>query len=363
MAMLKQNTLVTTPSEGLRETYVGTQKPVPLVVLSALRPSYLYHTLEALAHQHPNTPHWISNSERLLLVHRHELNDRPGAMENVTKLAKQYHYRIKIFNGLDYPKENINKNAKYAWYKMMDYVFFEWNQTQVFIVEDDAVLAPDGLLVAAALLKERRKSATVTHSIVLGGWSGKNRINAHPNTYHMVRSLFFQAMAYSMDRDVFVTVKTQFDALQAKRRNGRLTKSEQQERQDWTEEIAARNWLVNITQLSPSLGRMRHIGEYGMGYTGKGEKRKLVPSAPWNYFETELLNASRTIDSFRMFPTDVTDLYGFVCRPSAVTCGLECEIEGTGRGKGFFFGGPPLNLSPYAKDYEKKSKRKRVCRI
>jgi hypothetical protein len=54
---------------------VGGGRPIPVVIISALRPHYLLQVLESLQRQNPNTPAEILHSPRYLLVHRHVHND------------------------------------------------------------------------------------------------------------------------------------------------------------------------------------------------------------------------------------------------------------------------------------------------
>lgn len=181
---------------------------VPVVIISALRPAYLEQVMVSLSQQHPNTPAWIAKSPRYLFVHRHERNDLGSAYTDVQVLASKYNWTLHEFQGLHSPKAKMNVNANRAWYRMMSFLFRHLYAEEAIMVEDDAVLAPDALMVAAKLLQEKRLRHDV-HAISLGGCSGDNKINPDPRTYLALRPRFFHAMAYSMNATLFQSLAEQ----------------------------------------------------------------------------------------------------------------------------------------------------------
>jgi alpha-1,6-mannosyl-glycoprotein beta-1,2-N-acetylglucosaminyltransferase len=183
-------------------------------------------------------------------------------------------------------------------------------------VEDDAVLAPDALLVAAALFQEKSRRTDI-HSICLGGWSGESRILANPDTFLAVRSIYFQAMTYSLDREIFGRIDAKFRLVEG-HKTGAYT--------DWSEEITVRRFIINLTQLTPSVGRMWHIGAVGMGWDGSGQiRRDIASKTPWDAWNGTITNWNRNLSTYFLEPNEVTDVFGFVCEPIRSSCGLESK--------------------------------------
>ena len=48
------------------------------------------------------------------------------------------------------------------------------------------------------------------HNIALGGHAGQNKINPNPDTFMIIRPMYFQAMAYSMDKEIFEAIDNKF---------------------------------------------------------------------------------------------------------------------------------------------------------
>ena len=130
-------------------------------------------------------------------------------------LAKEFGYQglgslaSKPFNlQLTEGKKRIEKDrskmtyfVKHTWMRQMKYLFGDdtLNLTEALFLEDDAVLTYDALLTASVLLEQKAHSLDV-HSICLGGWSGQNSFNAHPDTFLKQLWNYNQAMAYSVNR-------------------------------------------------------------------------------------------------------------------------------------------------------------------
>jgi hypothetical protein len=191
-------------------------------------------------------------------------------------------------------------------------------------------LAEDALLVSAILLKEKFKRSDI-HAIALGGHKGSNRINPDPDTYLAVRSYYFQAMAYSMNISIFEELQAASDQYHAKRVEdsssvNKKEKVRKVERNDWTEEITLSNFLQNLTMLTPSVGRMHHIGEFGMGAGGNGfGKREAVP-IPWKNWHEIITNQNRTAANFYLSPSEDTDVSGCICYPLVPNCGCDFKL-------------------------------------
>jgi hypothetical protein len=329
LCYLYSHSFGTTKNNGSTTSPILAGQPVPVVIISALRPQYLAQVMESLQHQNPNTPYEMLHSPRYLFVHRHSRNDIDNAYSKTVEIASQYNFSIHTFDGLDVghmPPANptMAYHAKYAWYRMMDHLFHSLNVTEALILEDDTVLAEDALLVSAILLKEKSKRSDI-HATSLGGWAGTNRINPDPDTYLAVWPRYFQAMAYSMNVTIFEQLQNAsqqyHDERSRRKRNGMISSGQfyNEERNDWTEEITVKNFLSNLTMLTPSVGRMHHIGEFGMGLTGNNQKRAPVPKG-WMPWEDTITNPNRTAANFYLSPLERTDQVGCICSPLFWEC-------------------------------------------
>ena len=280
---------------------------VPLVIISALRPDYLAQLLQSLDRQYPPPAQIVS--ERHLFIHRHERNGVGTAFQQTTELAQRHNFTIKIFDGPWDSSVAVNANANAAWYAMMRYAFHERGFHEIFVVEDDVILAPDALQTLAALFAEKRRRTDVA-AICLGGWSGENRVNAEANTILAVRSVHFQAMAYTMSAEYFAIVSS------AKAHSNTRVP-------DWSEEIPK---LVRepLIMLTPSVSRMQHIGAEGMGQNGNGSTRKVESRPPWEDWRAEI-EVPKSEEYFVLDPQEVTDVFGLVCKPLVSRCAHSSE--------------------------------------
>lgn len=289
---------------------------VPIVVISSLRHSYLGRVLEAIQpkNQNPHTPDWILNSKRYVFADRNIHTDKNGEWELTKKVANDYGYQFHTFEGLTmgkYPPTKPIRSyyTKQMWYKMMRHLFTILNETEVLILEDDAVLAYDGLLVAARLLMEKHKRSDV-HNIALGGHAGENKKNPHHDTFLAVQSRYFQAMAYSLNATLFHQIDIAYLEAESQLANRSQASIDRHENHvsnaDWTMEITSKRFLTNITQLEPTVGRMHHIGIFGMGYNGNGKKHTPFP-IPWEFCNSSIYDVARTLDTFYLASNKVME--------------------------------------------------------
>ena len=318
-------------------------KPVPIVIISSLRPGYLQAVLDSIqpVHQNPNTPDWILHSKRYVFCHKNEDTDVKDRWNQTQQVIQYYNNtQMVVFEGhkkgLFPPSKPIRSYlTKIQWYHMMDYLFHNLNETEVLILEDDAVLAHDGLMVAARmLLKKTELNLGITahvkkygmdanytrlhpriQHVALGGAGGQNTINADPNNILIVRPPYFTAMAYSLSAPVFDHIHRGFQQSQALFAN--LTQRQLNKAQndlnfaDWTMEITQRPFIPDLIQLRPSVGRMHHIGIHGMGYDGNGKKHEPFP-IPWEFCEQVIQNNTRTMEDIELLE-GTHDVWGYFC--------------------------------------------------
>ena len=305
-----------------KDSTSNNNKPVPVVVISALRPDYLDAVLKAIqpSHQNPHTPAWILHSKRYVFCHKNNFTDRDNRWNETQTVAQKYNFDVHVFDGLPvglHPPRNPIRAyyTKIQWYHMMDYLFHTLNETEVLLLEDDAVLAHDGLLVAASLLRTQHTTRPDVHHVALGGAAGINKINADPNAIMVVRPHFFTAMAYSLNVTVFDQIHATFQHLQASLAGRTQDDLDRQENYighaDWTMEIIERHFVKDLLQLEPSVGRMHHIGLVGMGYDGNGRPHQPFP-VPWRFCQTIVANDTRTMDDLVLLD-GIRDMHGFDC--------------------------------------------------
>ena len=311
---------------------------IPIVIISSLRAGYLDQVLQSIqpSRQNKNTPSWMLNTTCHVFANRNNNTDKGTNWIDTKHITQKYGCQIHIFEGLG--AENHTKlptsprwayHAKHTWYKMMRYLFHTMNEKEVLILEDDAVLAPDALLVAAKLFEHKKKRMDV-HGIALGGFAGANKANANPNEFMAVHPHFFRQLAFSMDVELFDQIDQKFSMQQSILQSKDTTQEQMEEENrveiaDLTMEFGHRNFVPKVTQLIPSVGRLHHIGLMGMGENGNGQGRKMVP-IPWEHWEDTINNQSRTMDSMYLYPRQVTDEYGFLCDVYSLLPGMHCPM-------------------------------------
>jgi len=169
-------------------------------------------------------------------------------------------------------------------------------------LEEDVVLSPDFMQVLWYALQVKNLLAHDILQVALGGWSGENTVNAHPDTFVVRKSYCFQPMAYAFNVSFVRRLGSEKDF------NNFANISDycyvvthlvlrEREFQPW-------NIIV------PTLSRMWHVGKLGLGAHGDSRKqRETVRKAPW-----ELV--PRLIDLTQVKVNDgVRDNYGFLCHP------------------------------------------------
>ena len=287
------------------------------------------------------------------------MNDIVTRYNETIQLANEYGYKVHVFDQFyddsvddddDRNSERNNNNnpsskqrrrrrrptrtlayyAKYAWYAMMNHLFHTMHvSSEALVVEDDAVISYDGLLVASKLfqLKSSEPYNSYVQSITLGGWAGSNLINAKPSTLMIIRPKYYQAMVYSINGTIFDTIQSNF----------RNSKQQQQQREqerrhnstsildsdddddddtavrersvvdDWTEEITIRHLVTNLTMMRPSVSRMKHIGIHGMGVDGNASTLRENYPTPWLHWNATIHDQRRTRNDFYLHPKAIGD--------------------------------------------------------
>ena len=134
--------------------------------------------------------------------------------------------------------------------------------------------------------------------VALGGWSGENLINAHPDTFVIRTSIYFQPMAYSFTSS-FYQFLWRHESKWLNDQNA-----------DFSGSLAdlVRGSGVPLLVVVPTMGRMWHIGAKGMGLTGTGQLRPIEKNPPWK-------QTHRFIDLDKAeLNLGVRDVWGFLCQ-------------------------------------------------
>ena len=177
----------------------------------------------------------------------------------------------------------------------------DWNGEETLVLQEDIILSPDffkAYWFASRIYRTAGSEDLFISGVALGGWSGENIINTHPDTFAVRRSIHFQAMAYTVSDRLY----------------GFLTANERlwvnDNISDFSESIGALHRRKNLPVLIvvPTFGRMWHIGAWGMGLSGKGAARDIGAKLPWAdvTHDTDLGKA--------LVNRGVRDLFGFLCK-------------------------------------------------
>ena len=132
----------------------------------------------------------------------------------------------------------------------------------------------------------------------MGGWSGENIVNTHQDTFAVCRSRYFQAMAYTVS-DLLYGFLKENEGLWV---NDTIS--------DFTGNIRAlhRRKERPVVMVVPTLGRMWHIGAWGMGLSGMGAPRNVEAKPPWAGVKHDIDLEKAVVNP------GVRDLFGFLCK-------------------------------------------------
>ena len=166
----------------------------------------------------------------------------------------------------------------------------------VIFLEDDIILSPDALKVFKYSMGQKSRYEGVL-AAALGGWSGENVINAHPDTFVIRRSFYFPSMAYAFNVSTWNIIKSSNFFLHRNR--------------DWSEALGD---IVNKRlgwvpfYIVPTLGRIWHIGSHGLGLKGDSSMiRHVELRAHWTKAPRLInLHTANVNKGYR-------DLFGFYC--------------------------------------------------
>ena len=177
----------------------------------------------------------------------------------------------------------------------------DWDGGDLLILEEDTILSPDFVKAFWFASHVKNSVAAPISQIALGGWSGSNLVNGHPNTFVVRRAFHFQAMAYGFNSSFF-----QF-----------LWRHEEKwlhdNKSDFSESIGhfIRGRQLPFLAVAPTMARMWHIGAKGMGNSGTGGER-IVPPKPWAQTPHFLIPDEAQLNS------GIRGLFGFLCPPEKV---------------------------------------------
>jgi hypothetical protein len=160
---------------------------------------------------------------------------------------------------------------KHTWYAAMhalwDSPLLKEYDGNVVFLEDDVVPSPD-FFVALDFACHSRSKTSIIQVVSMGGWGGKNQVNAEPNTFTMKVSSAFPTMGYAFDRGLWREIA----ALEP-------TVLSDWVKTDWAESLAlalcnqaiSRHYPVELVSfhrcnhihiIQPTLSRVWHIGVF-----------------------------------------------------------------------------------------------------
>ena len=178
----------------------------------------------------------------------------------------------------------------------------DWNGGDMLILEEDVVLSPD--FVKAFWFASHVKSSVATPicQIALGGWSGSNLANGHPNTFAIRRCYYLQPMAYGFNSSFFRFLWRHEDEWL------------DDNNYDFSESIGRfiRERQTPFLAVVPTMARLWHIGAKGLGSSGTGGKRNVAAKPPWARTPHLLVPEQAQLNK------GVRDLFGLLCPPEKV---------------------------------------------
>ena len=121
----------------------------------------------------------------------------------------------------------------------------------ILFLEEDAVLSPDFVKVTWYASEVKRRNADVIQ-FALGGWSGENMINAHPDTFVVRTARDLRGIAYGLNQSTWLYFKSLERDYFADTQH------------DWCESmglvLGKHNNMTGFRIVVPTLSRIWHIG-------------------------------------------------------------------------------------------------------
>ncbi|RDD39485.1 hypothetical protein TrispH2_008763 [Trichoplax sp. H2] len=277
---------------------------IPMVIFSSFRLHYITQLLQSLKVA-AMTANLDGASPCLFVLHRNKdvsqqhIRDMQRLL-NTIQFCKVYQWRVHAPN----QGKRTASSFKAVWFDAVKRAFESQKfatstssyEDDIIFLEDDIILSPDALKVFRYGIYQKNRHNSVI-AVALGGWSGENVINAHPDTFIVRRSFHFPSMAYAFNVSTWKIIKS---SKFLKHRN-----------RDWSEalgDIVNRRlgWVPYF--IVPTLGRIWHIGSQGLGLRGDSSMRRHVElRAHWTK-APRLINfhSAKVNKGYR-------DLFGFYC--------------------------------------------------
>lgn len=286
----------------------------PLVLTSNLRPQlFIKQTVASLRELRPRHP----ARRCLFFLHLREDSDPAAAAATfaVARSAKDV-CRVKIIALLDTTATSLSSTSwKRLWASLLTWIWdspsvlgFGQDHTyngDVFFVDDDIVFAPDSALVVDRMLSLRATLPKVV-MLTLSGWGGENMINANPLEVVARRVFPVPTIFYSYNRTSWSWI------VASKSEEARLASMTQLMREHEDFGMASLSPLLrrlpDMELLAPSLSRLMHVGQIGMGATGRGGNRAVVEAPLWR--DVQL---ATNVDEIRLRPGGPYDIFGLSC--------------------------------------------------
>ncbi|XP_028415145.1 uncharacterized protein LOC114538190 isoform X1 [Dendronephthya gigantea] len=249
----------------------------------------------------------------LFVLHRtpkttaRDVNQTLEVIRNVT-FCKVFVWKVKEDN----KEKNYALRLKRHWWFVLESVFdatltgSSFNgwllgyKHDILFLEEDTVLSPDFVKVMWYASEVKRRNADIIQ-FALGGWSGENMINAHPDTFIVRTARSMRGIAYGINQSTWLYFKT-------------LEKDFKSDNQaDWCESmgwvLGKHNDKKGFRIIVPTLSRFWHIGVHGLGPGGDFNWQRGITAQPnWAY-------ASRLLEpKHAQVNLGLRDLLGFLCQ-------------------------------------------------
>ncbi|EDV29675.1 uncharacterized protein TRIADDRAFT_52327 [Trichoplax adhaerens] len=288
-------TLATAPPLTFESNFTSIK--IPMVIFCSYRHEYMSRLLRSLRDidgLHPNSTCLFACQKS------------PVVKDEDIKKTNQLIAGVKFCKTKTIITQSKRRNAKeykQQWYNVVKQTFEDKDifglgsvyEEDVLFLEDDIELSKDAIKMIWYML-QIKNSRYKTVAVGLGGWSGENLVNPHPDTVVIRYMLFFPGMAYAFNASVWREIKTsRFLTIKVN---------------DWSEALGWL-WVGRYNVIVPTLGRIWHIGAIGLGHTGDGKKRRRIePNPAWS-------KSPRLVDLNKItLNTGERDLFGMYCNPS-----------------------------------------------
>ena len=163
-------------------------------------------------------------------------------------------------------------------------------------------MSPDAIKVLWYCSRVKNTFGPDIWQVALGGHSGQNMVNPHPDTFNVRKTTYFQAMAYAFNSTFWDLVRSHSNSIFSNTLD------------DFSEALALFFAWPKLRKtlhiVAPTMGRMWHVGGVGLGLGGDYKERRNVQN------KTSWERTPRFIDLTKASVNQgIRDQFGILCPP------------------------------------------------